>query len=303
MAKSKFEIILNECLEKLLTGTGTVEQCLQQYPDYAEELEPLLRTAVSVNKAVDIKPGPELKARVRYNLQLKMAEVGQPRRASWLSLQPRWAMAMVAIMLVFVLGGGAVLASNSSMPGSLLYPVKILTENISIKLAGTDIEKAELSLTFADRRVGEMNYMMENGKYNSEKLEAIANRYIGYVERVSSLYAEEQTVSLMGSAMRQAPYVTPAPEGAATAPSDSQKTLTEQTPPPEVTLSIPPEETSESSEQKSSVEKQDELNKMITYYTYHHPQQLEKWLDNPNVPEQNKLAIRRMIQNVKGLEH
>ncbi|MDO9333869.1 MAG: DUF5667 domain-containing protein [Dehalococcoidales bacterium] len=305
MEKYKFETIFNECLEKLLTGTETVEQCLQRYPNYAQELEPLLRTAVSVNKAVDIKPSPELKARVRYKLQLKMAEAGKPRHASWLSVQPRWAMSMIAVMLVFVMGGGAVLAADSSIPGSLLYPVKILTENISIKFAGSDVEKAELSMAFADRRVNEMNHMMESGKFNSKDVEAIASRYIGYVDQVSSLSLGEQTAPLMGVAMMQAPSTAPAPEAPATAPTETQKALVERAPAPEIKLEIPGEDTavvSEPSAQNYAVEGWDKLNQMIMFYAYYHPKQLEKWLESPKVPEQHKPAIRRMIQDLKDLE-
>ena len=302
MEKYKFETILNECLEKLLTGTETVEQCLQRYPNDAKELESLLRTAMFVNKAADIKPSPELKARVRYKLQLKMAEVGKPRRASWLSVQPRWAMAMMAVMLVFVLGASAVLAADSSMPGSLLYPVKILTENISLKLAGSDIEKAELSLTFADRRVEEMNRMMESGKSNSEEVEAIASRYIGYIDRVSSLSSEEQTVAATGMATMQASSAAPAPETSTTAPTETQKTLGERAPAPEVTTEDSAEVTSEPPPENLDATGWDKLKQTIMYYAYYHPQQLEKWLENPNIPEQYKLAIRRMIQDLKDLE-
>ena len=44
-SNKQFNNILDECLESLLTGQETVEQCLQRYPEYAAELEPLLRTA------------------------------------------------------------------------------------------------------------------------------------------------------------------------------------------------------------------------------------------------------------------
>jgi len=300
MGKYNIETIFNECLEKLLTGTETVEQCLQRYPNYAQELEPLLRTAMSVNKAVDIAPSPELKARVRYDLQLKMAAVGKPRRASWLSLQPRWATTMIAVMFVFVLGGGAVLAADSSMPGSLLYPIKILTENISLKLAGSDIEKAELSLTFADRRVEEMNYLIENDKLNDTNMESISNRYIGYLNQVNILSSGAQIASEKGMSLMQAPTAAPVTEDSATGATEEEKTIP-QSPPPEITLTIPAEEPPELSAENRTFAEPDELSQMITYYVYHHPQQLEKWLENPNIPEEYKLLIRRMIQDLKNL--
>jgi len=42
---------------------------------------------------------------------------------------------------------------------------------------------------------------------------------------------------------------------------------------------------------------------MIHYFAYYHPKQLEKWLEDPDVPEQYKLAIRRMMQDIEDLEH
>jgi hypothetical protein len=39
----EFDNIFNECMERLLAGGETIEQCLQRYPAYAKELEPLLR--------------------------------------------------------------------------------------------------------------------------------------------------------------------------------------------------------------------------------------------------------------------
>lgn len=310
MAKYEFENKLNDCLEKLLNGTETVEQCLQRYPNNAQELEPLLRTAMSVQKAVDIAPNPESKARIHYNLQLKMAEVGKPQRPSWFSLQPRWTMAMMAVMLIFVLGGGAVLAADSSMPGSLLYPIKILTENISLKLAGSDIEKAELSLAFADRRVDEMNYLIDSDKLSEENMESIANRYIAYVEQVNSLSYGTRDASETGMTLMQGSASAPVAEESATGLDEEQKTVTEtspivrqENPPAQITLEIPPEDTVASSAENQTFDEQDELYQMITYYAYHHPQKLNKWLEDPNIPEKYKILIRRMIQDMKNLEY
>ena len=66
----QFNNILDECLERLLTGQETVEQCLQRYPEYAAELEPLLRTAALMKKAVEVKPSADFRAKARYQMQL-----------------------------------------------------------------------------------------------------------------------------------------------------------------------------------------------------------------------------------------
>ena len=64
----EFQEILDECLEKVLRGQ-TIEQCLQDYPDYASVLEPMLRTAVRAKRATNIYPRPEFKDRARHQFQ------------------------------------------------------------------------------------------------------------------------------------------------------------------------------------------------------------------------------------------
>ncbi len=304
MERSKIENIFNECLEKLLAGTETVEQCLGRYPDQAKELEPLLRTAMSVNKAIDVKPTAELKARIRYNLQLKMAEVGKPRRASWFSLQPRWALAAVTMMLVFVIGGSTFIAADSSMPGSPLYPVKLFTENISLKLAGSDAEKAELSLAFADRRVVEMNYMLENGTSSTERVEVVSSNYIDNVNRVNNITSGEQgealTTMVSTEAQREETATDNTSGGASTTSTPPEKAAEPTSPAPEITLTTPPTGAADSTLQEETDEA-DDLTKMIEYYAFNHPKQLEKWLKDPTIPEQYKIIIRRMLADLKIL--
>jgi hypothetical protein len=316
MEKSKIENIFNECLENLISGKETIEQCLKRYPDQAGELEPLLRTAVSLNKAVDIEPAPETKARIRYNLQRKIAETGVPRKPSWFSLQPRWALSAVAIMFMFVVGGSTFLFADSSMPGSLLYPVKLFTENLSIKLAGSDTAKAELSLTFADRRIDEMDYMLQNSTYNEARVDEVSNSYIAYVDSVNTLTygSEANTSSSMEAAGTQNEEAATSPRltsgAATTSPSESEKS-TESTEPPEVvtgsvppqiSLAVPPDESADASLQPVNNEQYELYNKIL-YYADKHPKKLEKWLDDPGVPEQYKIMIRRMLADVKNLKH
>jgi hypothetical protein len=186
----QFNAILDECLDNLLTGKETVEQCLQRYPQYVAELEPLLRTAVLVNKAVDVKPSEDFRVKARYQLQTMMAQSKAPRRAAFV---PRWAIAVCTVLLLFVLGGGTVLAADNSMPGSPLYGVKLVTENLSIKLAGSQEEKIELYATLADRRVNEMVWMADNNK--TADMEASVQRLNNDFEEIGALQPVNATVN------------------------------------------------------------------------------------------------------------
>lgn len=72
---------------------------------------------------------------------------------------------IVAVVLaVSALGGGTAYASQGSLPGDVLYPVKLGTEHIRAAFTGGDIDKAELYLTFANSRVQEMAALVEKGR-------------------------------------------------------------------------------------------------------------------------------------------
>jgi len=76
MRKSReFDTILDECLERLLVKGETVEQCLKSYPEQADELKPLLQTALATKKASAIQPCPEFKVRARYQLHSALQEM------------------------------------------------------------------------------------------------------------------------------------------------------------------------------------------------------------------------------------
>jgi hypothetical protein len=159
--------ILDECLERILVNGETAEQCLERYPKYAAELKPLLLTATATNEAiVDVTPSPEFKARARYQLRVGMAGSDVKKKRFFFAWQPRWAVAVVAALVVVLLGSGTVLAADSenTIPGNPLYAVKLATENVRLALTSSDAAKAELYATLVDRRAAEIERLMERGK-------------------------------------------------------------------------------------------------------------------------------------------
>ena len=170
----EFNNILDECLERLLVKGETIEQCLLSYPEYAAELEPLLHTVVATKEALAIQPRPEFKSEARYQFRLALQKVEPKRRLPFLGWHPRWAIAMVALLVLLLAGGGTVAAAGNSMPDSLLYPVKLATEQVRLKLTPSNMGKAELYAELADRRVAEIVYMVNKGK--PEHLEPTAER-------------------------------------------------------------------------------------------------------------------------------
>jgi hypothetical protein len=194
MKDKKFNTILDECLERIMVGGETVAQCLERYPEYAAELEPLLQTAVIANKAVDIQPSPEFKARARFQLRTEMARTDEKKKRSVFAWHPRWAVAVITVVVVVLLGGGTVYAASSdnTIPGNPLYAVKLATENVRLALTASDTAKAEVYATMVDSRMIEIERLMERGK--TELAERTLARLKSYLASISSLSLSSQPV-------------------------------------------------------------------------------------------------------------
>lgn len=69
---SDLDRILDECVDRINHGER-VEDCLASYPEYAEELEPLLRAMLDTQAAYIFTPSPNAKqqARQRFNTALE----------------------------------------------------------------------------------------------------------------------------------------------------------------------------------------------------------------------------------------
>ena len=147
----QFDNILNDCLERLITGQETVEQCLQRYPEYVKELAPLLRTATIMNKAVDVKPSEEFRARARYQMQLKMAESKAP--PTYYSRCAALGHRGLYLNVSFCAWRRYSIGICRQYAGNPLYAVKLAAENVQVKLAWSQDKKAELYVAMANERV------------------------------------------------------------------------------------------------------------------------------------------------------
>ncbi|MGD9394501.1 MAG: DUF5667 domain-containing protein [Dehalococcoidia bacterium] len=214
MKNQEFDNILNECLERITLGGETLEQCLERYPEQAEELKPLLETVLAVKKASVVEPRPDFKAKARYQFRSALQEKAAPQRRPFFGWLPRWATALSIVLIVLLAGGGTVAAAANSMPDSILYPVKLATENVRMAFTPSQMGKARLCSDFADERVVEIIYMAEKG--DAEGVEATTERLDDRLETLAVLASGLETVEKDGDAMLS---VTPGEE-AAPAPAE-----------------------------------------------------------------------------------
>ena len=167
--------ILGICLESIERGEMSIPQCLARYPEYRQELEPLLITAATFQAAPEIAPSPAFRGAARTRLMNLIPDNpvtnSVPVRPHKQIKQPIWkrrfAMTwaiVIALVATLIGGGGAAYASEAALPGDALYPVKTAFEDIQLALAD-DQGDADLLLSFAQERLEEMEALAVQGRY------------------------------------------------------------------------------------------------------------------------------------------
>jgi hypothetical protein len=162
---------LDACLDQLTKGS-TTEECLARFPELRSELESLLGVserlrdiprheprAAAVRRAL-VAVGGAMRARGPERLQDESLFQKFVRRLRLPRPIPRLATACFVVTAVLWV---ATSASARSVPGDLLYPLKLATERVTFVLASGPDRKAELRLTFADRRLDELVGSVKQG--------------------------------------------------------------------------------------------------------------------------------------------
>ena len=228
--KSEFDNILDECLERLISGEA-IEACLAGYPEYAAELEPLLRTAEDARKAAAIKPRAEFRDRAAYEFQAAIREMEPQRSPGFFGWFPRWATVVAAVVVVVLLAGtGTVAASTNSLPDEPLYQVKLASEAVRLVFTPSALGKAELYAKFADERVEEIIRMADKGKVKQveKATERMNNHLIAMANLVVPGGGEAAPAPM---AAEEAPVPVPAPRSA---PEPEGPQMQMKAPPPEI---------------------------------------------------------------------
>lgn len=106
--------------------------------------------------AKGISLSPAEKARSREFLLQALEAQGRPF-LSWQSLLfSHVSQVMAAVVIVMLAGSGAVFASESALPGEILYPIKIhVTERLRVSFADDLEQQTKLELLLAQRRLEE----------------------------------------------------------------------------------------------------------------------------------------------------
>ena len=111
----------------------------------------------------------------------------------------------VLLALVILVGSSAsVYASQSSLPGDSLYPLKSISEEIRLSLIRSPEARLKITLDYTDRRVNEITTLLSRGQIISDQT---SQRFQGELDRALLLAAElsdEQMQNALGQVRRSA---------------------------------------------------------------------------------------------------
>jgi hypothetical protein len=177
--------ILAACLDDILRGHQTIDDCLQRYPQFADELRPTLHIALLTSRL----KSPELASDRVDALEARLrSRMSKPRNVIQLPVIPlaisRMA-AMVALVLLLALGSGAglVAASADSLPGDTLYGIKRLWEAIVLAIMSLTDQFDDFTLYIAEVRLDEVKQLDERARLNQS---ALVDLYSATVKAISS---------------------------------------------------------------------------------------------------------------------
>ena len=201
MVGRQVEKILDRCLEKVKEGVP-LDEVLMEYPEHREELKELLTIA----KDIESVPLPPVRDEAVASCITKVHKAIQLRkRGAWRARLPRlwwprlvcvpspmWAKALAFVLIGIFISWGTVNLSADSLPGDILYPIKLTTEKAKFFLTIDPVEKAELRLNHSEERMEELvKYLDKKGELNTQVLKAMLNEAALVMEDIPKLPKDE----------------------------------------------------------------------------------------------------------------
>jgi hypothetical protein len=152
-------------LAEQLAAGRSVEQQLAAGEE--RDLVSLAALAHQLAQTLPVAPPPAFRARLQADLQQSLLAQHPARRPRplWSRWLPRMAAATLALV---VLLGSTVVASASSLPGDVLYPVKRVTENVRLLLSWSAQAWVAVQLDIADARLAELRALADQGRAADE---------------------------------------------------------------------------------------------------------------------------------------
>ncbi len=190
--KERIEEILDILIEEIKEGES-VDACLEKYPEYADELKPLLILATGIEETSRPEMDPVAFKRTMAKID-SLEEQGKVKNAIFalrtLIFRPVvLRTAFIVLVFTFILSMTFSFSADS-LPGDFLYPVKCFCEKTQLFMTFSNESKAEIHLKLADRKTEDFILTFKKGeKINRELLNAMideTSNALRYCELLSS---------------------------------------------------------------------------------------------------------------------
>jgi hypothetical protein len=160
--------ILETCLQEIENG-AEIEAVLLRYPEYADELRPILEASLGAKKMSAPSPSADVVRKNRAKVLQRAAEMREAKvkpvvRVNWIVSLRRLASTLVILILVFVSGTSLVGAASTSLPGDNLYPVKRSWENLQLLFTFNARLRTALEVEHENERIEELRELFADGR-------------------------------------------------------------------------------------------------------------------------------------------
>ena len=174
---TSFQYILEECLTALSNDTATVDECLARYPQYAEQLKPLLGTIRYLKLGRSVKPSLAFKSYSRVHLTQHLHF--NPRRSQWSQFFWRITTTFAVLMATLLVTG--TVHAQTVLPGDNFYSWKRASEEVWRALS---INSINADIALSERRLNEWVAVADDPKLSSEAM-------LDYFEELDRLKQKE----------------------------------------------------------------------------------------------------------------
>ncbi len=173
-----------------------------------DSFDPQLKKSLdSLNNVPDRNPNAAMQGRAKFlsqaqNYKKAVSQGSETRHKGWMInifglRKETFRMSTLATILAIIgliLGGSGatVFASQASLPGDFLYPVKTVTEDSQYQLTTNNQARFELMLEFSARRVEEIKQLIEQGEMPPEPLLARLQNHLDQSLRLMLTFGDPE---------------------------------------------------------------------------------------------------------------
>jgi len=196
MIEKKKAKIINECLDAVIQDRHSEEECLRLFPELKQDLLVAFTVSRYLHNIQAPQITPQRMSQMKDHLMFKLADRGNsvtnfsPFRYRWQNIKRRFAMTWVIIVstiISLISGAGVVYASNTALPGDMLFPVKTWVEDVQLSLS-PDVVDLKLYEEFTGHRVKELVALADMGKFDN--IDELVGGYQNRAELLARLMAK-----------------------------------------------------------------------------------------------------------------